>query len=222
MWLITDITDTTESGRAGPWNIIQGNPEHLGADNVVDDLYRERLGIAQLEHVAVREGQRAKGPRASAVTEGGYGWMDAGGLRPYKPGWLMLEAGIKKMWRYHCITAFRQAHRYGRLRCSSAGFPEELSVLQQTAFSTIPCNGLSYGLRHHGVLLPGFGASPFEARLNDGVYLRVHAANSGDACLSHLSGGNLLCRISSLVSVAKLALWAVSGDFGLVLPAERC
>jgi hypothetical protein len=28
----------------------------------------------------------------------------------------MLESGIKKMWRYHCITAFRQAHRSGQLR----------------------------------------------------------------------------------------------------------
>jgi hypothetical protein len=28
----------------------------------------------------------------------------------------MSEAGVKKMWRYHCVTAFRQAHRAGELR----------------------------------------------------------------------------------------------------------
>ncbi len=37
-------------------------------------------------------------------------------VRPYKLGWLISQAGLKKMWRYHCIKAFREAHRAGAFR----------------------------------------------------------------------------------------------------------
>jgi hypothetical protein len=50
------------------------------------------------------------------VTEGGLSLDGKRWVRPYKLGWLMSEAGVKKMWRYHCVTAFRQAHRAGELR----------------------------------------------------------------------------------------------------------
>ena len=50
------------------------------------------------------------------VTEGGLSFDGQRWIRPYKLGWLMSEAGVKKMWRYHCVTAFRQAHRAGELR----------------------------------------------------------------------------------------------------------
>jgi hypothetical protein len=50
------------------------------------------------------------------VTEGGLSLDGRRWVRPYKLGWLMSEAGVKKMWRYHCVTAFRQAHRAGELR----------------------------------------------------------------------------------------------------------
>jgi hypothetical protein len=50
------------------------------------------------------------------VTEGGLSLDGRGWVRPYKLGWLMSEAGVKKMWRYHCVTAFRKAHRAGEFR----------------------------------------------------------------------------------------------------------
>ena len=50
------------------------------------------------------------------VTEGGLSLDGVRWIRPYQLGWLMSEAGIKKMWRYHCITAFRRAHRSGKFR----------------------------------------------------------------------------------------------------------
>lgn len=50
------------------------------------------------------------------VTEGGLSLDGERWLRPYNLGWLMSHAGLKKMWRYHVITAFRQAHRNGDLR----------------------------------------------------------------------------------------------------------
>jgi len=40
-------------------------------------------------------------------------------VRPYNPGWLMSHSGLKNMWRYHCITAFRKAHKSGQLRFSA-------------------------------------------------------------------------------------------------------
>lgn len=50
------------------------------------------------------------------VSEGGLSLDGQRWIRPYNLGWLMSEAGVKKMWRYHCITAFRRAHRSGELR----------------------------------------------------------------------------------------------------------
>src|SRR5215470_16646473 len=46
----------------GPWNIIQGNPEDLNADNTVfvDDLYRSRLGISGIGQVGEINGYRAR------------------------------------------------------------------------------------------------------------------------------------------------------------------
>jgi len=50
------------------------------------------------------------------VTEGGLSLDGQHWVRPYNLGWLISEAGVKKMWRYHCPTAFREAHRCGKLR----------------------------------------------------------------------------------------------------------
>ncbi len=50
------------------------------------------------------------------VTEGGLSLDGQRWVRPYNLGWLISEAGVKKMWRSHCITAFREAHRSGKLR----------------------------------------------------------------------------------------------------------
>ena len=50
------------------------------------------------------------------VTEGGLSLDGTQWVQPYNKGWLMSHAGLKKMWRYHCITGFRQAHKEGLLR----------------------------------------------------------------------------------------------------------
>jgi hypothetical protein len=50
------------------------------------------------------------------VTEGGLSLDGQRWVRPYNLGWLISQAGVKKMWRYHCTTAFREAHRCGKLR----------------------------------------------------------------------------------------------------------
>ena len=50
------------------------------------------------------------------VSEGGLSLDGKRWIRPYNLGWLMSEAGVKKMWRSHCVTAFRRAHRPGELR----------------------------------------------------------------------------------------------------------
>ena len=50
------------------------------------------------------------------VTEGGLSLDGEEWIKPYNDGWLMSHSGLKKMWRYHCITGFRQAHKEGQLR----------------------------------------------------------------------------------------------------------
>lgn len=50
------------------------------------------------------------------VTEGGLSLDGEAWIKPYNLGWLMSHAGLKKMWRYHVITAFRTAHKNGELR----------------------------------------------------------------------------------------------------------
>jgi len=50
------------------------------------------------------------------VTEGGLSLDGQKWVQPYGQGWLMSHTGLKKMWRYHCITGFRQAHKAGQLR----------------------------------------------------------------------------------------------------------
>lgn len=60
------------------------------------------------------------------VTEGGLSLDGTTWIRPYNPGWLISQVGLKKMWRYHCITAFRQAHRAGAFR-----FPAKCAFLKK-------------------------------------------------------------------------------------------
>jgi hypothetical protein len=60
------------------------------------------------------------------VTEGGLSLDGERWVQPYNLGWLMAHAGLKRMWRYHVITAFRDAHRQGRLR-----FPANSSFMRQ-------------------------------------------------------------------------------------------
>jgi hypothetical protein len=59
------------------------------------------------------------------VTEGGLSLDGERWIEPYNTGWLMAHAGLKSMWRYHVITAFRRAHRNGEL-C----FPASASFLR--------------------------------------------------------------------------------------------
>ena len=57
------------------------------------------------------------------VTEGGLSLDGERWIRPYNLGWLMSHASLKKMWKYHVLKAFREAHRNGELRFkASAGF----------------------------------------------------------------------------------------------------
>ena len=57
------------------------------------------------------------------VTEGGLSLDGERWIRPYNLGWLMSHAGLKKMWKYHVVKAFREAHRNGELRFqASASF----------------------------------------------------------------------------------------------------
>lgn len=59
------------------------------------------------------------------VTEGGLSLDGQRWISPYNLGWLMSHAGLKKMWKYHVITAFRKAHRNGELR-----FPADSAFLK--------------------------------------------------------------------------------------------
>ncbi|MBM3749083.1 MAG: IS91 family transposase [Acidobacteria bacterium] len=54
------------------------------------------------------------------VTEGGLSLDGERWIRPYQLGWLMAHAGLKKMWKYHVVRAFREAHRSGALRFPAA------------------------------------------------------------------------------------------------------
>lgn len=53
------------------------------------------------------------------VTEGGLSLDGKRWIQPYKLGFLMRHEGLKKMWRYHVIRAFRQAHKAGEFRFSA-------------------------------------------------------------------------------------------------------
>jgi hypothetical protein len=50
------------------------------------------------------------------VTEGGLSLDGTRWIQPYNEGWLMNHAGLKKMWKYHVVRAFREAHKNGELR----------------------------------------------------------------------------------------------------------
>ena len=50
------------------------------------------------------------------VTEGGLSLDGKTWVRPYNLGWLISHAGLKRMWRYHCLRAFREAHKEGLFR----------------------------------------------------------------------------------------------------------
>jgi hypothetical protein len=57
------------------------------------------------------------------VTEAGLSLDGERWVRPYNLGWLMSHAGLKKMWKYHVVRAFRDAHKNGELRFrTGAGF----------------------------------------------------------------------------------------------------
>jgi hypothetical protein len=60
------------------------------------------------------------------ITEGGLSLEGERWVEPYNLGWLISQAGLKRMWRYHVITALRKAHRAGELR-----FPESASFLRR-------------------------------------------------------------------------------------------
>lgn len=53
------------------------------------------------------------------VTEGGLSLDGTRWVQPYNRGWLMSHAGLKKMWRYHCLKGLREAHKQGELRFRS-------------------------------------------------------------------------------------------------------
>ena len=45
---------------------------------------------------------------------------------PHNLGWLMSHAGLKTMWKYHVVTAYRASHKNGELR-----FPARSAFLKQ-------------------------------------------------------------------------------------------
>jgi putative ABC transport system permease protein len=51
-----------ESGMGGPWNLVAGSAEALrGEDTVIiDELYKEKLGVTGIGHVAEIQGKRAR------------------------------------------------------------------------------------------------------------------------------------------------------------------
>lgn len=50
------------------------------------------------------------------LTEGGLSLDGKRWIKPYNLGWLRGHAGLKRMWKYHVVTAFRKAHKSGELR----------------------------------------------------------------------------------------------------------
>jgi hypothetical protein len=60
------------------------------------------------------------------VTEGGLSLDGERWVEPYRLGFLMDEAGLKRMWRYHVVRAFRKAHWQGKLR-----FPADFAFMKQ-------------------------------------------------------------------------------------------
>jgi len=79
------------------------------------DQHGMRLGIVVVIHTF--GGDLKWHPHVHVlVTEGGLSLDGQEWIQPYNEGWLMSESGLKKMWRYHCITGFRQAHKEGQLR----------------------------------------------------------------------------------------------------------
>lgn len=79
------------------------------------DQHAMRMGIVSVLHTF--GGDLKWHPHVHLlVTEGGLSLDGESWVRPYNLGWLMGHAGLKKMWRYHMVTAWRQAHRAGELR----------------------------------------------------------------------------------------------------------
>lgn len=79
------------------------------------DQHRMRMGIVVVLHTF--GGDLKWHPHVHLlVTEGGLSLDGQEWIQPYGQGWLISQAGLKKMWRYHCITGFRQAHKAGELR----------------------------------------------------------------------------------------------------------
>jgi hypothetical protein len=60
------------------------------------------------------------------VTEGGLSLDGQRWIKPYNQGWLMAHDALKKMWKYHVVAAFREAHKQGQLR-----FPANAEFLAQ-------------------------------------------------------------------------------------------
>jgi hypothetical protein len=129
---------------SGPWQlrpIVAFNRE-LGLNLLVraavgclkqwaKDQHRMRMGIIVVIHTF---GSDIKWhPHIHLlVTEGGLSLDGRRWIRPYKLGWLISHAGLKKMWRYHCLTAFRRAHKAGQLRWeASSAFMKKYPVFNK-------------------------------------------------------------------------------------------
>jgi hypothetical protein len=86
------------------------------------DQHHMRMGIVSVIHTF--GGDLKWHPHVHLLlTEGGLSLDGTRWVEPYNLGWLRDHAGLKKMWKYHVVSAFRKAHKKGELRFrASAGF----------------------------------------------------------------------------------------------------
>jgi hypothetical protein len=79
------------------------------------DQHQMRMGIVSVLHTFGSD-LRWHPHVHLLVTEGGLSLDGQRWIEPYNLGWLMSHAGLKAMWKYHVVTAFRRAHKNGELR----------------------------------------------------------------------------------------------------------
>ncbi len=80
-----------------------------------NDQHQMRMGIVTVIHTFGAD-LRWHPHVHLLVTEGGLSLDGNEWIQPYNLGWLMSHAGLKKMWKYHVIAAYRAAHKRGEFR----------------------------------------------------------------------------------------------------------
>jgi hypothetical protein len=119
------------------------------------------------------------------VTEGGLSLDGERWVQPYKLGWLMSQTGVKKMWRYPCVTAFREAHRAGELRWEAkSAFLKKYPVFQPAPLEPLPDD-----------LVRAHRCRPARPRCHRPLHRPLHEAGRPGGVQDHLlrrEGGALL------------------------------